>query len=178
MSNIFQNLQLQRIADAVSGSSGEMTLALGVNVPEMIGATASENGASGVVPAPQAGDENKFLTGAGTYVEQASGGGYDITTNGAPVDTGITWDGNPVKCFCFRNYNLSLNAQADNNLSWYGFSDTINGLFKVDCIVQNGSNFINVTPHVHYDGYGWLRGRYDTSESFTSGTGYIFMYYY
>lgn len=38
----------------------------------MVGATASASGGSGLVPAPAAGDQNKFLTGAGTWVAQTS----------------------------------------------------------------------------------------------------------
>ena len=34
---------------------------------DMTGATASTDGASGLVPAPSAGDEDKFLAGDGTY---------------------------------------------------------------------------------------------------------------
>ena len=36
-------------------------------VPTMVGATSSENGTSGLVPAPTTGDVNKFLAGDGTY---------------------------------------------------------------------------------------------------------------
>jgi hypothetical protein len=36
-------------------------------VPTMTGATDEDDGAKGLVPAPSAGDEAKFLTGAGTY---------------------------------------------------------------------------------------------------------------
>lgn len=37
------------------------------HVPEMTGATASDNGEAGLVPAPVAGDESKFLAGNGTW---------------------------------------------------------------------------------------------------------------
>ena len=36
-------------------------------VSPMTGATATTNGAQGLVPAPQAGDQNKYLSGAGTW---------------------------------------------------------------------------------------------------------------
>ncbi len=38
--------------------------------PRMLGATAETNGDAGLVPAPQKGDENKFLRGDGTWQEQ------------------------------------------------------------------------------------------------------------
>lgn len=41
----------------------------------MTGATSSTAGTSGLVPAPAAGDENKVLSGAGTWVNQSGGGG-------------------------------------------------------------------------------------------------------
>lgn len=46
-----------------------MTLPEAIEVSEMIGATADLAGAAGLVPAPQAGDQNKFLRGDGTWVE-------------------------------------------------------------------------------------------------------------
>ena len=38
-----------------------------VSIPLMIGATSSANGVAGLVPAPSAGDEDKFLAGDGTF---------------------------------------------------------------------------------------------------------------
>ena len=43
---------------------------------EMTGATASTDGEEGLVPAPLAGDENKFLRGDGTWVEVSGGENY------------------------------------------------------------------------------------------------------
>lgn len=37
------------------------------NLPEMIGAEEEYSGATGTVPAPQAGDQNKYLKGDGTW---------------------------------------------------------------------------------------------------------------
>ena len=49
-----------------------MTLPEAVTGSVMIGATATTAGAAGYVPAPQAGDENKFLRGDGKWIEIAT----------------------------------------------------------------------------------------------------------
>ena len=49
-------------------------------IGEMTGATAQAAGSSGLVPVPQAGDQNKFLRGDGTWVEIA-GGNLSIDDN-------------------------------------------------------------------------------------------------
>ena len=49
-----------------------MTLPEAVTGSVMIGATATTAGQAGYVPAPQAGDENKFLRGDGTWAEVAT----------------------------------------------------------------------------------------------------------
>ena len=49
-----------------------MTLPEAVTGSVMIGATATTAGEAGYVPAPQAGDEKKFLRGDGTWVEVAT----------------------------------------------------------------------------------------------------------
>jgi len=46
-------------------------------LPAMTGATDSTAGTAGLVPQPQAGDEAKFLNGAGTWAEAGGGGGTD-----------------------------------------------------------------------------------------------------
>lgn len=48
---------------------------ISANYPDMTGATASDAGTSGLVPAPAAGDDTKFLSGDGTW-KTASGVGY------------------------------------------------------------------------------------------------------
>ena len=47
-------------------------------VSSMSGATADKSGSAGLVPAPQAGDHNKFLRGDGTWAE-VTGGNVDLT---------------------------------------------------------------------------------------------------
>lgn len=50
-----------------------------IGADAMTGATSSTAGAAGVVPAPAAGDEDKVLTGAGTWAKIEAGAGISIT---------------------------------------------------------------------------------------------------
>lgn len=86
MSNIYQNIQLDRIATAIENgqAGGEITIDV-TGAGDMQGATASTAGAHGLVPAPQAGDNDKFLTGAGTF-ERPTGGGFPDYNN--PITSG------------------------------------------------------------------------------------------
>lgn len=96
MGNAFLNYQLQRIAEGIEGGmAGGGTLTVDVTgAGDMQGATASTAGVHGLVPAPQAGDEDKFLTGAGTF-ERPAGGGVDYSLS--EQDTGLKWiDGKKI----------------------------------------------------------------------------------
>lgn len=55
-----------------------MTLPEAVETPVMTGATVDLAGTAGLVPAPNAGDQNKFLRGDGTWAEVV-GGNVDLT---------------------------------------------------------------------------------------------------
>ena len=57
--------------DSASGNWKPMSISDVVKV--MVGATATKAGESGLVPAPAAGDQNKFLKGDGTWAEIPSG---------------------------------------------------------------------------------------------------------
>lgn len=54
-------------ASSETNAAASATEAARVAATDMTGATASTAGAHGLVPAPSAGDENKFLTGGGTW---------------------------------------------------------------------------------------------------------------
>lgn len=70
-------------------SGANATLTLGAST--MTGATSSAAGAAGVVPAPDAGDQNKVLTGAGSWVDLA--GSYSTSEAATP----FTWiDGKTI----------------------------------------------------------------------------------
>lgn len=61
----------------ITGTAGQVvgfdedgnTVAQDFNIEPMTGATSDSNGASGLVPAPAAGDQDKFLKGDGTWAE-------------------------------------------------------------------------------------------------------------
>lgn len=60
---------------SVSYSSGTYTIsATDTTYSNMTGATSGTAGAAGLVPAPAAGDQDKVLSGAGTWVTQSGGG--------------------------------------------------------------------------------------------------------
>ena len=97
LSNVFQNLQLQRIADFIeNGYAGGGSLTVDVTgAGDMQGATASTAGVHGLVPAPQAGDNEKYLTGAGTWEEPQAVGGVDYSLS--EQNTGLKWiDGSNI----------------------------------------------------------------------------------
>lgn len=94
MQNTYMNKMLQRIADAVERwKGGSITIDV-TGAGDMQGATASAAGAHGLVPAPAAGDENKVLSGAGTWISAGGGGiSYSLTEQ----DTGLKWiDGSKI----------------------------------------------------------------------------------
>lgn len=95
-SNVFLNNQLERIADYIdAGKAGGGSLTVNLSgVGDMTGATAGQAGAHGLVPAPAAGDQGKVLTGAGTWVDQSSGG---VNYSTSEQDTGLKWiDGKTI----------------------------------------------------------------------------------
>ena len=62
-----------------ANASSNTTIALtDTTYSAMTGATSSTAGASGLVPAPAAGDEAKVLSGAGTWVNQSGGGASTV----------------------------------------------------------------------------------------------------
>jgi hypothetical protein len=66
--------------------NADLSSIINTAVSVMTGASANDNGTSGLVPAPQAGDQNKFLRGDGTWQSIPTGGlNYDIKTQ-AEID--------------------------------------------------------------------------------------------
>lgn len=97
MSSVFDALQLQRIAQAIEdGYAGGGSLTVDVTgAGDMQGATAGTAGVHGLVPAPQAGDQDKVLTGAGTWEDPPASGGVNYSTS--EQDTGLKWtDGKAI----------------------------------------------------------------------------------
>lgn len=84
LDNIESGAQANVIESVTVDGVGLPVIAKEVDIPAMVGATASAPGAAGVVPAPSAGDEQKFLRGDGTW--QTAGGGGGSYTGVAPID--------------------------------------------------------------------------------------------
>ena len=96
-SKVFMNNQLERIADYIdAGKAGGGSLTVNLSgVGDMTGATAGQAGAHGLVPAPAAGDQDKVLTGAGTWEDLPASGGVNYSTS--EQDTGLKWiDGKSI----------------------------------------------------------------------------------
>lgn len=93
MQNTYMNKMLQRIADAVERwTGGSITIDV-TGAGDMQGATSASAGVHGLVPAPAAGDENKVLSGAGTWIDAGGGISYSLTEQ----YTGLKWiDGKKI----------------------------------------------------------------------------------
>lgn len=63
-----------------SGSGGGISRGSAAIISDFTGATSITGGASGLVPAPQAGDNDKFLRGDGQWVTLSSGESYSEAT--------------------------------------------------------------------------------------------------
>ena len=138
MSNVFQNLQLQRIADEIAnGMAGGGSLTLDVTgAGDMQPATASAAGAHGLVPAPQAGDENKVLSGAGVWVAVGGGGGLDYST--VEQNTGVKWiDGKDI---FFITFDITGAQYASPNYVTIATVPNIDLLIHAQCVVYEGAD--------------------------------------
>ena len=87
------------VLDISQGGTGSAT-----GVPNMVGATATVAGVKGLVPAPAAGDQSKFLTGAGTYVAPPAVGAWGSIGGTLSAQTDL---------------QTALNAKLDDSLAGY-----------------------------------------------------------
>lgn len=128
-----QSMSLQTVAQAISAASTVFT-----------GATSSAAGAKGQVPAPAAGDEDKVLSGGGSWVTPASGtvkqvcsvspdAQGNVALTGSSVPTSTT-DNNPISTTL-----SSLNDQKENkeNIAF----PTCTGTTNTQGTIANGTFF-------------------------------------
>lgn len=85
---------------------------------QMAGATVNNDGSAGLVPAPSAGDQNKFLRGDGTWQEAAGGSSEDCLPKTGGIVTGNVQQSGPTtdyKTYKFRNiaFGTSSTPTAD-----------------------------------------------------------------
>ena len=98
---------------------------------EMAGATSSAAGSSGLVPAPAAGDQEKFLRGDGTWHEVGGGGSGGSSGDSLPLSGGVV-TGNVQQSgattdyttYKFRNIGFGTTTTPTSN-STYGGSGSI-----------------------------------------------------
>lgn len=79
---------VKSVNDNLPDENGNVRIPIPGGASVMVGATYDTDGASGLVPAPMAGDQGKFLAGDGTWKTPASsGGGTDLSlgVSGAAV---------------------------------------------------------------------------------------------
>lgn len=92
----------------------------------MTGADASNNGTAGMVPAPSAGDESKYLRGDGTW-QDISGIGDVQGPNGATSDYVVVFDGYTGKLIKNSGHSLSEYALLNSSPVFTGTNVFIKG---------------------------------------------------
>ena len=101
-----------------------MTLPEAVEGSVMIGATATTAGVAGYVPAPQAGDETKFLRGDGTWTTiQLTSNDYKVT-NGLFPDTLVDYRNEEIRLLFTENSPFAKQQSGSNanpNAYYIGF---------------------------------------------------------
>lgn len=128
MSSVFDALQLQRIAQAIEdGYAGGGSLTVDVTgAGDMQGATAGTAGVHGLVPAPAAGDQDKYLSGGGTWEDlpQYSGG---VNYSTSEQDTGLKWtDGKTI-------YQKTINFTVAGG----GYISNPTGITGIDTLIKH-----------------------------------------
>ena len=120
---------------------------LPVAIPTMTGASSSTNGSEGLVPAPSAGDQDKYLKADGTWgainvsndgvrsiASGSSNGTISVNTNGTTSDVAVT----------------GLGSAAYTNSSAYATSSHIHSDYVSTSDVANSANKI---PRYNADGH-------------------------
>ncbi len=79
---------IAEVADTAAGAIEEVA----ADIPgQMTGATEQAAGTGGTVPAPAAGDQTKFLSGAGTWATPSAGGAAFRVSTADPSDNTVIW---------------------------------------------------------------------------------------
>lgn len=134
MGNAFLNYQLQRIAEGIEGGmAGGGTLTVDVTgAGDMQGATASTDGVHGLVPQPLQGDQDKYLSGGGTWKDLPPSGGVDYSLT--EQDTGLKWiDGKTI-------YQKTINFTVTGG----GYISNPTGITGIETLIKHeGIGIIN-----------------------------------
>lgn len=105
-----------------------------------VGSSSGAAGSKGLVPAPAAGDQNKFLSGAGTWSDMA--GSYSTTEQVTP----FTWiDGKPI-----YKKTVDFGALPNNTIKHvnHGVAN-MSRIVKIDGIIQMSSANWSIIPLVY-----------------------------
>lgn len=95
-------------------------------VSDMTGATASADGEHGLVPAPKAGDENKYLKGDGTWGEVSGGADYSST----PKVVGTYNDGTDI--YDVYEVTMVTSHSNPNGAAFSYFPDDYSAILSVE----------------------------------------------
>lgn len=181
--NVFQNVQLQRIADSLSGGGAEVTVNIDVTgAGDMQGATSGAAGVHGLVPAPAAGDQDKVLTGAGTWAEVSGAGGVDYSTT--EQDTGIKWiDGSSIYQITLVISVAAFSGSIDYDVSPY-VPPAADKIIKASCYSETttggytiNSNFTDFTRFYEQNGSYYLYIHPGGSDYWSVWTAYLTIQY-
>lgn len=116
---IQNNLTSDSTTDSLSAAQGKVLKKLIDSKTESLtGATADNDGSAGLVPAPSAGDQNKFLRGDGTWQEASGGSSEDCLPKTGGIVTGNVQQSGPTTDYTtykFRNiaFGTSSTPTAD-----------------------------------------------------------------
>ena len=126
---------LREILDVTEAVAAELGSLSSPNYDDFTGATSIAGGLSGLVPAPQAGDEEKFLRGDGTWATvSSSSSGYVIGSAVSTVEGGFwqdTINNSPVLKLRHGDYEYNFNY---DGLTYLG---------------NEGSPLVTVTPDTY-----------------------------
>jgi hypothetical protein len=145
-------------------SGANATLTIGADT--MTGATSSAAGAAGVVPKPNSGDQNKVLTGGGSWVDLT--GDYSTTE----VATPYTWvDGKTIYKQTFKTDNVTqAQTVVTHGISNFGALVNAEGVMYT---TGQGYQPLNRVLPAMMSTWGWGLGDVrDTTFTLFFGSGY------
>ena len=146
--------------------SGGANATITIGADAMTGATSSADGAAGVVPKPNSGDQNKVLTGGGSWVDLT--GDYSTTE----VATPYTWvDGKTIYKQTFKSDNITA-AQFVVTHGISNFGALVNAEGVMYTSGQGYQPLDRVLPHL-MSTWGWGLGDVQaTTFTLFFGSGY------
>lgn len=169
MQNTYMNKMLQRIADAVERWTGGSISIDVTGAGDMQGATSASAGVHGLVPAPAAGDENKVLSGAGTWIDAGGGGGLDYST--VEQNTGVKWiDG---KYIFVKTFDIAGAQYSSPSYVTIATVPDMDLLIHAQCVVYEGTDGTvvpDINQRLRVVSGGDIKIYTETSWNLTSGS--------